>query len=59
MNINEFINNYCDMILYPIKENKNYGFKLTTGARIFFGNTKLSHQEAQRLKRHYDRLNKK
>ena len=47
------------MILYPIKENKNYGFKLTTGAKIFFGDTKLLHQDVQRLKRHYDRLNKK
>ena len=55
MNINEFIKDYCSMILYPVVENKNYGFKLTSGARIFFEDTKLTHQEAMRLKRHYER----
>jgi hypothetical protein len=55
MNINEFVKDYCDMILYPIKENKNYGFKLTSGARIFFEDTRMAKSEVARLRRHYNR----
>ena len=55
MNINEFVNNYCDMILYPIRENKNHGFKLVNGTRIFFEDTRMAKSETARLKRHYNR----
>ena len=55
MNINEFVNRFCSMIKYPIRENKNYGFKLTSGVRIFFKDTRMAKSEMARLKRHYNR----
>ena len=55
MNINEFVKDYCDMILYPIRENKNYGFKLVNGTRIFFKDTEMAKSEVARLRRHYKR----
>lgn len=53
MNINDFIDNYCTMIIRPVIINKMVGFELSNGFKIFFKDTGLTHKNFVRLRKHY------
>ena len=56
MNINEFIEEYNQMILRPIAVNQKFGFELVNGMRWYFEDPSLTNQSKKTLKKIYQQL---
>lgn len=54
MNINEWINTYCSMIMWPVKKHSGIsGFQLTNNMRIYFKDATLTDKSKSTIKRHW------
>ena len=51
--IDDFINNWVDLIDGPLSINKKQGFVLKKGIRIILNDSSLSHKSKERLSNHY------
>jgi hypothetical protein len=52
----EFIKQYCSMILSPISVPKGISFQLSNNARISFEDDHISAEAEKRLSEHYDKI---
>lgn len=53
MNMSDFIEMYCDMIVYPIQINKQVGFKLVNSMTILFEDSFITKAASNKLIQHY------
>jgi|7_EtaG_2_1085326.scaffolds.fasta_scaffold161777_2 hypothetical protein len=56
INMSDFIEMYCGMILYPIQINKQAGFKLSNSMTILFKDSFITKVASNKLIRHYKKI---